>query len=139
MGTGSPTVVLESGMGDGSAAWMPVQRRMANTTRVCSYDRAGIGNSDAAGGQPRSGTEITEDLHALLRKAKVAPPYVMVGHSVGGLLVRRYAVSYPAEVAGMVLVDSSHEGPGKGAGIFAMATMTSERIDLMSVMQQSAL
>jgi pimeloyl-ACP methyl ester carboxylesterase len=111
MGTGSPTVILEAGMGDFSAAWMPVQRRMASYTRVCSYDRAGLGDSDEPHERRVSADTYVHDLQALLAGAKITQPYVLVGHSMGGILVRLYAKAYPADVKGMVLLDSSHEPP----------------------------
>jgi len=106
-GTGSPTVVLESGAGEGWYTWALVQPALARSYRTCSYDRAGIGFSD-----PRSGRSIAalnDDLHALLRRGGEEPPYVLVGHSLGGLLVQRFAARYPELVAGIVLVDSVHE------------------------------
>lgn len=105
---GSPTVLLEAGAGNPAAIWNRVQPEAAKFTRVCSYDRAGLGSSDPVPAQ-RTIAALTEDLHALLLNAKVAGPYILVGHSLGGILVRLYASYYPAEVAGMVLVDSSHE------------------------------
>jgi pimeloyl-ACP methyl ester carboxylesterase len=105
---GSPTVVLESGAGEPSSVWGRVQPEVAKLTRVCSYDRAGLGSSDPVPA-PRTIVALTEDLHALLAGAKVPGPYVLVGHSLGGMLNRLYASYYPADVAGMVLVDSAHE------------------------------
>lgn len=108
IGTGSPTVVLESGLDtSGSQAWKTVQPRISEDTRVCSYDRAGILWSVPRPG-PRNANRIVEELHGLLTTASVAPPYVMVGHSLGGLFVRVYEQHFPDDVAGIVLVDSSH-------------------------------
>jgi pimeloyl-ACP methyl ester carboxylesterase len=106
-GSGSPTVILDSGLGDGYLSWRKVQPQIAVFTRVCSYDRAGEGYSDSS---PRSRTSkiFAEELHALLHSAGVAPPYILVGHSMGGFDVRIYRSMWPKEVAGMVLVDSSH-------------------------------
>lgn len=106
-GEGSPTVILESGLGDTYASWRKVQPEIAKFTRVCSYDRAGIGYSDSSS-QPRTSKVIAGELQALLHAASVAPPYVLVGHSMGGYNVRLYASLYRDEVAGMVLVDASH-------------------------------
>jgi pimeloyl-ACP methyl ester carboxylesterase len=106
-GEGSPTVILESGLGDTYVSWRKVQPQIAKLTRVCSYDRAGLGYSESSS-QPRTSTVIAGELHALLRAAGVAPPYVLVGHSMGGYDVRLYASLYRHEVAGMVLVDASH-------------------------------
>ena len=106
-GEGSPTVILESGLGDTYVTWRKAQPKIAQFTRVCSYDRAGIGYSDSSS-RPRTSKVIAEELHALLRAAGTAPPYVLVGHSMGGYTVRLYASLYRTEVAGMVLVDASH-------------------------------
>jgi pimeloyl-ACP methyl ester carboxylesterase len=106
--TGSPVVLLDAGMGNNSEAWSLVQPQAAQFARVCSYDRAGIGKSDRAP-QPRTSQEIVNDLRNLLAKAGIKPPYVLVGHSFGGMNVRLHASQYPKEVAGMVLVDSAHE------------------------------
>jgi pimeloyl-ACP methyl ester carboxylesterase len=106
-GEGSPAVILESGLGDTYISWHKVQPQIAQFTRVCSYDRAGIGYSDSSS-RPRTSKVIAEELHALLRAAAIAPPYVLVGHSMGGYTVRLYASLYRNEVAGMVLVDASH-------------------------------
>ncbi|MEO8393631.1 MAG: alpha/beta hydrolase [Chloroflexota bacterium] len=107
-GNGSPTVVMEAGLGDPSLVWTLVQSQVSTTTRVCVYDRAGLGWSDTSP-KPRTAEVMVEELHTLLKNANVAGPYVMVGHSTGGMLVRLYAHSYPAEVVGMVLVDARHE------------------------------
>jgi pimeloyl-ACP methyl ester carboxylesterase len=103
-----PTVVLESGAGDFSFDWGLVQPEVARFTRVCSYDRAGYAWSDP-GPTPRTMQQIVYELHTGLHEGGVKKPYVLVGHSIGGLLVRVYANQYREEVAGMVLVDSSHE------------------------------
>jgi pimeloyl-ACP methyl ester carboxylesterase len=106
-GLGSPPVILDSGLSNSWLDWYKVQPKVAKFTRVCSYDRAGVGYSDTRPG-PRTSRVIAEELHMLLRNAEVAPPFVLVGHSMGGLDVRMYASLYRAEVAGVVLVDSSH-------------------------------
>ena len=106
-GAGSPAVILDSGMGDSYVSWSKVQPEIAKFTRVCSYDRAGLGYSDS-GPRPRTSRAIAEELHSLLAAAGIAPPYVLVGHSMGGYDVRLYTSLYRNEVAGMVLVDSSH-------------------------------
>ena len=103
-GSGSPTVVIESGWGDSSAAWGWVQPEVAKTTRVCTYDRAGMGWSEASP-QPRTAREFANELHTLLAKANEPGPYVLVGHSMGGYTVRVYAHDYPEEVAGVVFID----------------------------------
>jgi len=107
-GRGSPAVVLETGLGAESEEWSAVQTLLAPLTRVCRYDRAARGESDAAP-QPRSALELVEDLHQMLRRADVMPPYVLVGHSLGGLLVRLFAHRHREQVAALVLVDAMHE------------------------------
>jgi pimeloyl-ACP methyl ester carboxylesterase len=106
-GEGSPTVILDSGLGDTYLSWLKVQPQVAKFTRVCSYDRAGLGYSESSS-QPRTSKVIATELRALLQAAGIVPPYVLVGHSVGGFNVRLYASLYRSDVAGMVLVDSSH-------------------------------
>jgi pimeloyl-ACP methyl ester carboxylesterase len=103
---GRPAVVFEAGAGDYSNRWAAVQQLLGPRIRSCAYDRAGFGWSTGA---PESMSQDTADLRALLKAANVAGPYVLVGHSLGGLLVRRYAHHYPDAVSGMVLVDAAHE------------------------------
>jgi pimeloyl-ACP methyl ester carboxylesterase len=120
---GDPTVVLEAGFGNASDTWARVLPEVAKFARVCAYDRAGLGRSDPAP-QPRTVVAVTEDLHALITRAPVAGPYVLVGHSLGGLLVRLYASYYPAEVVGMVLVESAHEDePDRGVALLPPDTL----------------
>ena len=104
-GTGSPTVVIEAGLGDWSTGWDVVQQGVAKTTRVCTYDRAGWGWSEA-GPLPRDAAQFAKELHTLLQNANIPGPYVMVGHSLGGFAVRVFAHEYASEVAGVVLIDS---------------------------------
>jgi len=107
-GTGSPIILLEAGLdARGSWSWAGIQPELARISRVCSYDRAGILWSEAREG-PRDAEHLTDELHALLAAASEAPPYVMVGHSFGGLLIRVYDQRFPGEAAGFVLVDASH-------------------------------
>jgi len=108
-GEGSPAVILEAGASTSGLTWVYVQEGIEKSTRVCSYDRAGIGWSEPAAG-PLSPQQVASDLHTLLGAAGVPSPYIVVGHSAGGVYVRTYASLYPTEVAGLVLVDSSHEG-----------------------------
>jgi pimeloyl-ACP methyl ester carboxylesterase len=105
-GHGSPTVVLESGWPGGSSSWASVAPTIAMRTRVCIYDRAGTSASDI-GPSPRTPLHLVRELHLLLTRAHVPGPYLLVGHSFGGLLVRLFAATYPHDVAGMVLIDSS--------------------------------
>ena len=105
-GQGRPTVVLETGLGAWSSHWALVQPVIAGATRVCAYDRAGLGWSER-GPAPRGAGRIAGELRALLRQAGAPGPYVLVGHSNGGLYVRRYASLYPDEVAGVVLLDAT--------------------------------
>jgi len=103
-GSGVPAVVLEAGIAASSLSWSLVQPPIAEFTRVASYDRAGLGWSDSSSA-PRSLHQFTRELSALLAQAQIPPPYVLVGHSFGGLLIRAFAYQYPSQVAGMVLVD----------------------------------
>jgi len=107
LGEGGPTVILDSGLGDSFISWRKVQPQIAKFVRVCSYDRAGLGYSQPSS-RPRTSKVIAEELHSLLHAAAITPPYVLVGHSMGGYDVRLYASLYSADVAGMVLVDASH-------------------------------
>ncbi|MBL8772707.1 MAG: alpha/beta hydrolase [Phenylobacterium sp.] len=114
-GRGSPTVILESGFGASSAAWARVQPQLSRTTRVCAYDRAGYGFSDP-GPLPRDGAAIARDLDAALERAGIEGPFVVAGHSAGGLYGRLFAGRRPGEVRGFVLVDPTVEGrapPGR--------------------------
>ncbi len=105
---GIPTVILEAAFDDTSLAWSKVQPRVASFARVCSYDRAGYGWSDA-GPAPRTAAHIVTELHRVLARARVPGPYVLVGHSYGGAIVQLYAFTYQQQLAGLVLVDSVHE------------------------------
>jgi pimeloyl-ACP methyl ester carboxylesterase len=107
-GHGSPTVILESELGGLALSWQRVQSGIEKFTRVCSYDRAGYGWSNS-GPMPRTSGQIVQELHMLLQRAGEKPPYVLVGHSLGGFNVRVFNGQYRNEVAGMVLVDASHE------------------------------
>ncbi len=107
-GAGSPTVVLEGGLGISAIGWKAVQSQIETFTRVCSYDRAGTGWSDP-GPLPRNSLQMVKELHTLLHNGGVQPPYVLVGHSLGGFNVRVYNGQYPDEVAGIVLADASSE------------------------------
>ncbi|HJR51617.1 MAG TPA: alpha/beta hydrolase [Gemmatimonadales bacterium] len=110
-GSGSPAVILESGLGGSSAGWGFVQPEVATFTRVCSYDRAGLGYSDP-GPAPRTTDRIVRELARLLDGTGVGGPLVLVGASIGGFTVRVFASQYTERVAGLVLVDASHEDQG---------------------------
>ena len=105
-----PTVVLEAGIGDFSAEWSLVQPPLSKFVRVCSYDRGDEGWSDM-GPHPRTMHQVVYELHRLLERAKEPSPYVLVGHSYGGGLVRLYQSTYPSEVTGMVLVEGGEDDP----------------------------
>ncbi len=108
MGDGTPTVVLDAGLGCDSLEWALVQPEIAKFAKVCSYDRAGYGWSEESP-YPRTSEQIVEELHALLSRSNIRPPFIFVGHSFGGLNVQLYAKRYPNEIFGLVLVDSAHE------------------------------
>lgn len=114
-GHGGPTVVLENGLGGKLDWWAKVLPEVAKETRVFAYNRPGVGASDEVS-TPRDGGHIVEELRRNLREKGIAPPYVLVGHSIGGLYMQFYARRYPHEVAGLVLVDSTHPEQMKGAG-----------------------
>jgi len=103
-GKGEPVVVLEAGIAGSSLGWAIVQEKLAAFTTVCSYDRAGLGWSDDCA-LPRSATQLAAELHALLDRAGVARPCILVGHSFGGLLIRASAHFHPDQVAGLVFLD----------------------------------
>lgn len=113
-GAGSPTVVIDAGWGDWSLRWSGVQGEVAKTTQVCTYDRAGMGYSEA-GSLPRNAQQFAKELHTLLERANIAGPYVLVGHSLGGLPVRVFVHDYPTDVAGVVLIDSMSPRQAKGS------------------------
>ena len=108
-GAGSPTVVVDTGVGDWSTSWVGIQGQVAKKTRICIYDRAGYGWSEA-GPQPRTSQQFVKELYALLKKADIAGPYLLVGHSLGGLTAQLFAYEYSDEVVGAVLVDSLNPG-----------------------------
>ena len=105
-GSGSPTILLEAGFGGGSNLWAGVLPELGQETRTCAYDRAGIDASDAIPGVHDAGDEI-RDLERLLDRGGIEPPYVLVGHSYGGLLARLFAHAHPDQTGGVVLIDAN--------------------------------
>ncbi|MEP6853554.1 MAG: alpha/beta hydrolase [bacterium] len=105
-GSGSPTAVLEAGLGGDHQTWRRVLRALPQTVRVCAYDRANIPPSSAP--TPGTAMDVAVDLHGLLNASGEKPPYVLVGFSFGGLTTQLYAASYPQDIAGLVLVESNH-------------------------------
>lgn len=115
MGDGSPAVVIVPALGANVLEWVRVMRAASAFTTVCAYDRAGLGWSDPQPG-PVTIDAMADDLHALLKAAGIAPPYIIAGHSMGGIVARRFRSRYPADVAGMLLIDSSHEDQARRFG-----------------------
>jgi pimeloyl-ACP methyl ester carboxylesterase len=114
-GRGGPTIVVENGLGDFSFDWMLVQSRVSRFTRICTYDRGGYAWSDP-GPKPRTFAQLNLELHDALAKLGEHGPFVLVGHSFGGPVVRNFARVYPNAVAGIVFVDAAHEGQRVGIG-----------------------
>lgn len=108
IGEGTPAVIIESGLSSYSLDWVYVQPEVAKKTKICTYDRAGYGWSDP-GPKPRTVRILVDELREILGRARIEPPYILVGHSLGGILVQYFAYSYPEDVAGVVLVDSLHK------------------------------
>ncbi len=131
-GEGSPTVVLDAGLSASSLDWALVQPELAHTTRVCSYDRAGMGWSEP-GPAPRSAAHIADELHLLLQNGGIAGPYVLVGHSLAGKNIRMFEEAYPSEVAGMVLVDARSEMVESPADIESFAQALEGQATLYSL------
>ena len=104
----NPIVILEGGIGAPSLMWDLVQSSVAEEMRVCSYDRAGYGWSDPSP-TSRTANQIASELHNLLQQAGEEPPYILIGHSFGGIVVRIYAAEYPTDVSGIILADARHE------------------------------
>ena len=114
-GSGAPAVVIENGLGDFSFDWTLVQNSVSRFTRVCTYDRAGYAWSDP-GPKPRTFAQLNLELHDALQKLGEKGPFVLVGHSYGGPVMINFASAYPQDAAGLVLVDSAHEGLRVGVG-----------------------
>jgi pimeloyl-ACP methyl ester carboxylesterase len=131
-GEGSPTVVMDAGLGGSSLDWTLVQPELAHTTRVCTYDRAGMGWSDP-GPEPRSPLHLAEELHRLLQNGGVPGPYVLVGHSLAGKNIRLFTSAHPVDVAGMVLVDARSEALEANADLTAFAAALQAQAALYSL------
>jgi pimeloyl-ACP methyl ester carboxylesterase len=142
MGDTQPAVVIDTGLGGSSLEWFQVQQALAKRLRVCTYDRAGYGWSDP-GPSPRITSRIVEELHKLLNKAQVPPPYVLIGHSFGGFTARYFATLYPDQVVGVVLVDSSHPDQSRRMSVLAIHAKAKrsarDRIDIASLTQRADL
>jgi len=121
-GIGSPTVVLIAGLGNDVNHWSSVQPSIAEFTRVCSYDRAGLGWSDPSS-EPKSADRIVKDLETLLERAGEKPPYILAGHSNGGPYVRLYAAAQPENVAGLLLIDPNPENAPSCSGLPASSRL----------------
>ena len=111
LGDGQPTVILEDGGGGSIGSWSVIQPRIGEFTSVVAYSRSGRGASEVAK-SPRTLIAVVEELRTLLHRSGTKPPYVLVGRSLGGIYVRAFAMKYPSEVAGLVLIDASHERQG---------------------------
>lgn len=124
-GEGAPAVIFDSGNGDPGFVWSHIQPEIARRTRACWYDRAGEGWSDG-GPFPRTSEAMAMDLHTLLQRASIPSPYVLVGHSMGGMNARLYNTLYPEDVAGAVLVDAAHEDEPRRAPAFLLGRTAPE-------------
>jgi pimeloyl-ACP methyl ester carboxylesterase len=105
-GTGSPTLVLDSGLGDDWTVWLKVQPELSKVTQVCSYDRSGLGSSEELPGGHDANT-LADELHALVGQAGIKKPFVLAGHSIAGVYIRAYATKYPTDLAGLIFIDGS--------------------------------
>jgi len=131
LGTGNPTVILDAGNGGTAAGWSQVQLAAMKITRVCAYDRANLGTSDPAP-LPRTLQDWTNDLEHLLTASGLSAPYILVGHSYGGLNVRLYAAEHRQQVAGVILVDSSHPDQNARFRAALPAASSSDSTDLVT-------
>lgn len=105
-GAGKPTVIIEAGLGEGMAEWQALQAQVADFTRVCAYDRAGVGRSEK-GPKPRTSRQMVNELRTLLSNAQIEAPYILAAHSLGALNAQLFAAEFPNEIAGLVLIDPS--------------------------------
>jgi pimeloyl-ACP methyl ester carboxylesterase len=115
IGAGSPAIVIDVGAGESYTSWQSVQEELAQDTRVCAYDRAGYGQSEP-GPMPRDSQRAADELHQLLLDSGEEGPFLLVGHSLGGLNMQVFAASYPEQVAGVVLLDPTPQGWMMGEG-----------------------
>lgn len=118
--SGIPTVIIETGIWDCSQSWRLVQSKIAATTRICTYDRAGYGWSDP-GPNPRTFKQMVAELKILLEKKGIQPPFIFVGHSLGGPIARYYQSQYPQDIVGIIFVDALHKEPPLFSRIFRVA------------------
>jgi pimeloyl-ACP methyl ester carboxylesterase len=131
VGRGTPVVVLDAGLGDDGSIWSDVLPEVGPLTRACAYDRAGMGYSSRPAPRPHTNRQMARELHALLERAEVVGPYVLVGHSFGGINVRLFATEHLDEVAGMVLVDAvSDEQPSRFWALLPESDMAQFRAGL---------
>ena len=131
-GEGAPTIVMDAGLGGTSLDWSLVQPELARTTTVCSYDRAGMGWSEP-GPDPRSPSQLAEELHTLLENGGATGPYMLVGHSLAGKTIRMFAAAHSADVAGMVLIDARSETVEVRADAVAFAAALDAQANIYSV------
>ena len=134
IGEGAPIVILDSGLGNDGSVWNDVQPAMSQFTRVCAYDRAGMGYSIGAAPKPHTNRQMAHELHTLLERANLVPPYVLVGHSLGGVNVRLFASEHANEVAGMVLVDAvTDEQRPRYWALLSERELTAFRADILKL------
>ena len=107
LGENKPTILVDVGIAESSASWYKIAKELSKNTRICLYDRAGYGWSDSGRGERTTAT-IVHELKLLVKRAEIPGPYIIVGHSFGGFTARYFAAKFPEDVAGLVLVDSSH-------------------------------
>ncbi|MEM7115474.1 MAG: alpha/beta hydrolase [Chloroflexota bacterium] len=108
LGEGEPTLIVDTGAADWSLSWLTLHPKLAKQTRTCLYDRAGLGWSEP-GPMPRASKQLVTELHTLLNNANIEPPYILLGHSLGGYNARIFHEQFPDEVRGIILLDSAHE------------------------------
>ena len=137
-GTGGPTVLFEAGLGHGKNIWGRIFNEISTISHALAYDRAGYGASERSD-QPRDGLQILRELRALLQTEEVKPPYVLVGHSLGGTIVKLFAKTYPDEVAGVVLVDARHAEFSKRCKQIGVARMWYDPPALLFAMASKAM